>query len=113
MIVTCDKCGEEFHNMLKEKEITIDGFDVIMTYHQCPHCYEIYPICLDTAETNSVKKQIRKQMKELQKIHNPKQYEKKLAGIKKRQKWLQNKMSQLEAKYLQRFMEELKDGRTD
>lgn len=113
MIVTCNRCGKEFPNMLKEETKQVDGFEIIITYQECPYCGEVFPCYVDTAETVSMKKQIRKQREAYKTLNSPKQKAKKFADIKKKQKRLRDKMCRLEAKYLKTFMEEKNNGRTE
>lgn len=106
MKVTCDRCGKEFHNFLKEDTKQIEGNEITHTYLQCPYCETKYSVCFDDTSTIVLKKQIRKHVALLNTIKDPKQYEKKLKDIKKRQRRLERETKILETKYHKYFQRE-------
>lgn len=103
MKVTCDSCGKDFYNLVKQETKHIDGNEIIHTYIQCPNCKTKYSICYDDISTLVLKKQIRKHTRLLGCIKDKKQYDEKVKDVRKKQNRLERETNILEAKYHKYF----------
>lgn len=99
MKVTCDRCHEEFYNVLKEQNKKVDGMNITRTFIECPNCGAQYTCYYDSQSTIVLKKQIRKQVSMLNEITDEKKREKKLKEIKKKQNRLSREEKILQTKF--------------